>query len=83
MRALVWILLAAFVNATAAAATAPPPLPPIPLTTDLPSAIDSQLPNLGSAASVALPKNEQFQIGYTMMLQMRAQHQLLQDPEVE
>ena len=83
MRALVWILLAAFVNATAAAATAPPPLPPIPLTTDLPSAIDSQLPDLGSAASVALPKNEQFQIGYTMMLQMRAQHQLLEDPEVE
>ena len=83
MRAIVWVLLAAFVNATAAAAATPPPLPPIPLTTDLPSAIDSQLPALGSAASVDLPKNEQFQIGYTMMLQMRARNQLLEDPEVE
>ncbi len=84
MRTLVWILLAAFLNATAAAAAAvPPALPPIPLTTDLPTAIDSQLPALGSAASVALPKREQFQIGYSMMLQMRAAHQLIEDPEVE
>lgn len=83
MRAFVWIVLAAFVNATALAAATPPPLPPIPLTTDLPSAIDAQLPNLGSAASVDLPQNEQFQIGYEMMLQMRAQSQLLEDPEVE
>ncbi len=88
MRVLVWIVLAAFLNATVAAAAAtpvagPPPLPPIPLTTDLPSAIDSQLPALGSAASVALPQSEQYQIGYAMMLQMRAQHQLVDDPEVE
>ena len=83
MRAFVWILLAAFLNSAVATAAVPPPLPPIPLTTDLPSAIDSQLPALGSAASVALPKSEQFQIGYTMMLQMRAAHQLLEDPEVE
>ena len=105
MRALVWILLAAFVNATVAAAgmpptppparltdvhkhepsrsDGPPPLPPIPLTTDLPSAIDSQLPRLGSAASAALPQSVQYQIGYTMMLQMRSQGQLLQDPAVD
>ncbi len=105
MRAFVWLLLAAFVNATVAMAGAsplsppvvltaahkraprgagtPPPLPPIPLTTDLPSAIDSQLPDLGSEAYVALPENEQVQIGYAMMLQMRAQNQLLGDPEVE
>lgn len=105
MRAFVWIVLAAFVNSTlaaaamppvspaapltaarkhtAAAALTPPPLPPIPLTTDLPSALESQLPDLSSAAYVALPENEQVQIGYAMMLQMRAQNQLLDDPEVE
>ena len=105
MRALVWFLLAAFVNATVAAAgvppatppaaltaqherepakfVAPPPLPPIPLTTDLPSALESDLPDLSSPASVVLPMQEQYQIGYEMMLQMRAQHQLIEDPEVE
>ena len=105
MRALVWVLLAAFVNATVAAAgvppvsppipstavrkrgaskfVAPPPLPPIPLTTDLPSALESDLPDLSSPASVVLPMHEQYQIGYEMMLQMRAQHQLIGDPEVE
>ena len=50
MRSIVWIVLAAFLNAAVATAAVPPPLPPIPLTTDLPSAIDSQLPALGSAA---------------------------------
>ena len=83
MRSIVWIVLAAFLNAAVATAAVPPPLPPIPLTTDLPSAIDSQLPALGSAASVELPESEQFQIGYMMMLQMRNQHQLVGDPEVE
>ena len=83
MRSFVWIVLAAFLNAAVAAAAVPPPLPPIPLTTDLPSAIDSQLPALGSAASVQLPQREQYQIGYMMTLQMRQQHQLLEDPEVE
>ncbi len=86
MRALVWILLAAFLNATVAAAAVPPPLPPplppIPLTTDLPSAIDSQLPALGSAASAALPFRELYQIGYSMLIQMRETHQLVEDPEV-
>ena len=91
MRVLVWIVLAAFMNAAVAApavltppaAAVPPPLPPIPLTTDLPSAIDSQLPALGSAASVALTAREEYQIGYSMTLQMRAQHQLVEDPEIE
>ncbi len=108
MRAIVWMVLAAFLNATVASAAvspaisppgahppraaepratasaaAPPPLPPIPLTTDLPSALESELPGLGSPASAALPFHEQYQIGYEMMLQMRAQHRLLQDPEVE
>jgi predicted Zn-dependent protease len=108
MRALVWVVLTAFLNAAVASAAvsapisppaegparaadaratasaaAAPPLPPIPLTTDLPSALESQLPGLGSPASAALPFREQYQIGYEMMLQMRAQHRLLQDPEVE
>ena len=108
MRAIVWLVLAAFLNTTVApaaaaaalpspaapapsaaaprptaSAAAPPPLPPIPLTTDLPSALESQLPGLGSPASAALPFHEQYQIGYEMMLQLRAQHRLLQDPEVE
>ena len=51
MRSFVWIVLAAFLNAAVAAAAVPPPLPPIPLTTDLPSALDSQLPALGSAGA--------------------------------
>lgn len=83
VRAIVWVVLAAFLNAAVASAAAPPPLPPIPLTTDLPSALESELPGLGSPASAVLPFHEQYQIGYEMMLQMRAQHRLLQDPEVE
>ena len=55
MRAFVLILLAAFLNATTVAVAAQPgtPLPYLPsnpLTTDLPSAINSQLPDLSSTA---------------------------------
>ena len=79
MRAFVPVVLAAFVNATMVAAAAQPL---IPMTTGLPSAITSELPDLGSAAQAALPMSEQYQIGYSEAMQLREQHQLLEDPEV-
>lgn len=80
MRAFVLVVLVAFVNATMAAAAAQPL---IPMTTDLPSAITSQLPNLGSPALATLPMSEQYQIGYAEAVHLRQQHQLLEDPEVD
>ena len=86
MRAFVLILLAAFLNATTVAVAAQPRnplayLPADPLTSDLPSAINSQLPDLSSTASGILNKQEQYEIGYSVMMEMRGQHALLSDPE--
>ena len=86
MRAFVLILLAAFLNATTVAVAAQPGapipyLPANPLSTDLPSAINSQLPDLSSTASGILNKQEQYEIGYSVMMQMREQHALFSDPE--
>jgi len=86
MRAFVLILLAAFLNAStmavaAEAGTPLPYLPANPLTTDLPSAINSQLPDLSSTASGILSKQDQYEIGYSVMQQMRGEHALLDDPE--
>jgi beta-barrel assembly-enhancing protease len=85
MRAFILIVLAAFLNATtvAAAAEPPNPLPPDvdPLTTDLPSAINSNLPDLSSSAYGILNKQEQYEIGYSVMMQARDQHALFNDPE--
>ncbi|MGA7537190.1 MAG: M48 family metalloprotease [Steroidobacteraceae bacterium] len=87
MRAFVLILLAAFLNATTVALAAEPinPLPPEvdPLTTDLPSALISQLPDLSSAANGLLDKQQQYELGYSVMMQMRDQHQLFNDPETD
>jgi predicted Zn-dependent protease len=58
-----------------------PYLPSNPLTTDLPSAINSQLPDLSSTASGILNKQVQYEIGYSVMMQMRDQHALFGDPE--
>ncbi|HVC29646.1 MAG TPA: M48 family metalloprotease [Steroidobacteraceae bacterium] len=80
MRAFVLILLAAFLNATTVAAAAEPSSP---LTTDLPSAINSELPNLSSPADVMLSKRQQYELGYSVMLQMRQQHTVLDDPETD
>jgi beta-barrel assembly-enhancing protease len=86
MRAFVLILLAVFLNATTVAVAAQPgnPLPYLPadpLTSDLPSAINSELPDLSSTATGILNKQEQYEIGYSVMMQMRGQHVLLDDPE--
>jgi beta-barrel assembly-enhancing protease len=86
MRAFVLILLAAFLNATTVAVAAQPgnPLPYLPadpLTSDLPSAINSELPDLSSTATGILNKQEQYEVGYSVMMQMREQHVLLDDPE--
>ncbi len=78
MRAFVLILLAAFLNATTVAAAA---APFNPLTTDLPSAINSQLPDLSSPANAIVSRSEQYQIGYSVMLQMRQQGAVMDDPE--
>ncbi len=86
MRAFVLILLAAFLNATTVAIAAEPRnsplgLPMDPLTTDLPSAINSGLPDLSSTANSLLDKQGQYELGYSVMMQMRDQHMLFNDPE--
>lgn len=77
MRAFVLILLTAFLASTVAVAGQPFN----PLTTDLPSAINSQLPDLSSPANAIVSRTEQYQIGYSVMLQMRQQRQTFDDPE--
>jgi beta-barrel assembly-enhancing protease len=87
MRAFVLIVLFAFLNATTMVAVAGEPGTPLPyvpsdqLTTDLPSAINSELPDLSSAASGILNKQEQYELGYSVMMQMRDQQALFDDPE--
>jgi predicted Zn-dependent protease len=78
MRAFVLILIAAFLNATTVAMAAQPFNP---ITTDLPSAINSQLPDLSSTANGILDKQGQYQLGYSVMMQMRQQNALFNDPE--
>ncbi|HET9107862.1 MAG TPA: M48 family metalloprotease [Steroidobacteraceae bacterium] len=87
MRAFVLILLAAFLNATTVAAFAAEPAAQPPdsladrLATDLPSAINAELPNLSSPADLMLSKREQYELGYSVMLQMRQQNKIFDDPE--
>lgn len=78
MRAFVLIVLAAFLNATTVAMAAQPFNP---ITSDLPSAINSQLPDLSSPASGLLDKQGQYELGYSVMMQMRQQNALFDDPE--
>ncbi|HEY6515159.1 MAG TPA: M48 family metalloprotease [Steroidobacteraceae bacterium] len=86
MRAFVLIILFAFLNATTVAVAGQPgtPLPYLPnnaLTTDLPSAINSELPDLSSPEAGLATKQELYEVGYSVMMQMREQHALLNDPE--
>ncbi len=84
MRAFVLILLAALLNATTLAAAAEPTGSlGSRLATDLPSAITADLPNLSSPADLMLSKREQYQIGYSVMLQMRQQGKIFDDPETD
>ncbi|MDE2261746.1 MAG: M48 family metalloprotease [Gammaproteobacteria bacterium] len=77
MRAFVLILLASFLATTVASAAQPFN----PITTDLPSAINSELPDLSSTASGLLDKQGQYQLGYSVMMQMRQHGALFNDPE--
>ena len=79
MRAFVLILLAAFLNATMTVAMAGQPFNP--MTSDLPSAINSDLPDLSGPANGLLDKQQQYELGYSVMLQMREQRALFDDPE--
>ncbi len=79
MRAFVLILVAAFLNATTVAVAAQP-FNPI-TTTDLPSAINSELPDLSSTANALLDKQGQYELGYSVMMQMRQQGAVFDDPE--
>jgi predicted Zn-dependent protease len=87
MRAFVLILLAAFLNATTVSAMAAEPAAQQTdsladrLATDLPSAINAELPNLSSPANLMLSKREQYELGYSVMLQMRQQGKIFDDPE--
>jgi beta-barrel assembly-enhancing protease len=88
MRAFVLIILFAFLNATTLAVAAPPgnPLPYLPsqsqsLTTDLPSAMDTELPDLSGPENSIATKQELYEAGYSVMMQMHEQHVLLDDPE--
>ena len=80
MRAFVLIILAAFLNATTLAVAGQPINP---MTTDLPSAINSELPDLSGPANGILDKQQQYELGYSVMLQMRQQGGLFDDPETE
>lgn len=89
MRAFVLIVLFAFLNATTVTvAVAAPPGTPLPyvtpanaLTTDLPSAINSELPDLSSPENSIANKQELYEVGYSVMMQLRGEHQLFDDPE--
>lgn len=81
MRAFVLILLAAFLNATTTVAMAGQPFNPI--TSDLPSAINSDLPDLSGPANGILDKQQQYELGYSTMLQLRQEGGLFDDPETE
>jgi beta-barrel assembly-enhancing protease len=89
MRAFVLVILFAFLNATTLAVAAPPgnPLPYLPsqssqsLTTDLPSAMNTQLPDLSGPENTIATKQELYEVGYSAMMQMRDQHVLFDDPE--
>jgi predicted Zn-dependent protease len=88
MRAFVLIILFAFLNATTLAVAAqpgnpPPYLPSDPLTTDLPSAINSELPDLSDPADTIATKQELYEVGYSVMMQLRDQRGLFDDPETE
>src|SRR5512146_62967 len=78
MRAFVLILLAAFLNATTVAMAGQPFNP---ITSDLPSAINSDLPDLSSTANGLLDKQGQYELGYSVMMQMRQHGALFNDPE--
>ena len=80
MRAFVLILLAAFLNATTVAWAGQPFNP---LTTDLPSALNSELPDLSGPANGILDKQQQYELGYSTMLQLRQEGGLFDDPETE
>ena len=80
MRAFVLILLAAFLNATTVAMAGQPFNP---MTSDLPSAINSDLPDLSGPANGILDKQQQYELGYSVMLQMRQEGGLFDDPETE
>ena len=80
MRAFVLILLTAFLNATTVALAGQPFNP---LTTDLPSALSSELPDLSGPANGILDKQQQYELGYSTMLQLRQQGGLFDDPETE
>lgn len=80
MRAFVLILIAAFLNATTVAMAAQPFNP---ITSDLPSALNSDLPDLSGPANGILDKTEQYELGYSTMLQLRQEGGLFDDPETE
>lgn len=83
MRAFVLIVLASFLATTVASAAQPfiPPQSFNPITSDLPSAIDSELPDLSSTANGLLDKQGQYELGYSVMMEMRQQGALFNDPE--
>jgi beta-barrel assembly-enhancing protease len=83
MRAFVLILVALFLNATTLSVAAAAQPHSNPLTTDLPSAVISDLPDLSSSANLMLSKQEQSELGYSVMLQMRQQHAIFDDPETD
>jgi predicted Zn-dependent protease len=80
MRAFVLILVFAFLNATTVAIAGQPFNP---ITSDLPSAINSDLPDLSGPANGILDKQELYEIGYSTMLQLRQAGGLFDDPETE
>lgn len=83
MRAFVLILVAVFLNATTLSVAVAAQPYSNPLTTDLPSAINSELPDLSSPANLMISKQEQYELGYSVMLQARQQNAVFDDPETQ
>jgi beta-barrel assembly-enhancing protease len=92
MRRLTLSLLAAFTLCVTAASAVepvrPPPAaldaapPPVPIPSDLPPEVTSELPDMGSPEAAIISHSEERQLGYMMVQQLREQNALLEDPEI-
>ena len=84
------LLTACTLFATVASAVEPvqhqvPPLdaaaPQVPLSTDLPSNVTNELPDMGSPEAAIISHSDERQLGYMIVQELRDQNALIDDPE--
>src|SRR5437870_4488262 len=80
MRALLLVLLTALT--TAATVASAEPVPTVPVTSDLPPAVTSELPDMGSPAATVLSQSDEYRMGAMVSRELRDQNALIEDPEV-